>query len=88
MVVRDKRYPVTLDDCNFFYLARVWEPAMGDGPLAYKLITVAANPESRSTRSAPALSSTALIERTQRAVRVCDWNRLRPPAPLTTPICI
>lgn len=45
MRVGKKRYRVTLDDGNFFYLAGVWEPAMGDWPLAFRIITVAANPE-------------------------------------------
>jgi len=41
----DKRVRVSLDDGNFFYLAGVWEPPMGDWPLAFRIITVAANPE-------------------------------------------
>lgn len=45
MRVGDKRYRVTLDDGNFFYLAGVWEPAMGDWPISFRIITVAANPE-------------------------------------------
>jgi len=45
MTVGDRRYRVTLDGGNFFYLAAVWEPAMGDWPLSYRVITVAANPE-------------------------------------------
>jgi putative SOS response-associated peptidase YedK len=45
MSVGDKRYRVTLDGGNFFYLAAVWEPAMGDWPLCYRVVTVAANPE-------------------------------------------
>lgn len=45
MAVGDKRYRVTLDDGNFFYLAAIWEPALGDWPLAFRIITVAANPE-------------------------------------------
>ena len=36
---------VTLDGGNFFYLAGIWEPAMGGWPLCYRIITVAANPE-------------------------------------------
>lgn len=43
MTVGTKRYRVTLDGGNHFYLAGVWEPAMGDYPLSYKVITVAAN---------------------------------------------
>jgi putative SOS response-associated peptidase YedK len=41
----DRRHRVTLDDGNFFYLAGVWEPAMGDWPLSFRIITVPANPE-------------------------------------------
>ena len=45
MKVDKKRYRVTRDDGNFFYLAGVWEPPMGDWPLSFRIITVAANAE-------------------------------------------
>lgn len=45
MSVGDKTYRVTLDGGNFFYLAGIWEPAMGDWPVCYRIVTVAANPE-------------------------------------------
>lgn len=45
MAVGDRRYRVTLDGGNHFYLAGVWEPAMGDWPLCYRVVTVAADPE-------------------------------------------
>jgi len=45
MTVAERRYRVTLDGGNFFYLAAVWEPAMGEWPLAYRIVTVAANRE-------------------------------------------
>jgi len=45
MTVGDRKYRVTLDGGNFFYLAAVWEPAMGEWPLNYRIVTVAANPE-------------------------------------------
>ena len=45
MRVGKKGYRVTLDGGNHFYLAAVWEPAIGDWPLNYRVITVAANPE-------------------------------------------
>jgi len=45
MTVGDKRYRVTLDGGNHFYLAGVWEPAMGEWPLCYRVVTVAANSE-------------------------------------------
>jgi putative SOS response-associated peptidase YedK len=45
MTVGEKRYRVTLDGGNHFYLAGVWEPAMANWPLCYRVITVAANPE-------------------------------------------
>jgi len=43
MGVGDKRYRVTLDDGNFFYLAAIWEPPMADWPLCYRVLTVGAN---------------------------------------------
>lgn len=45
MKVGKKDYRVMLDDGNFFYLAGVWEPAMVGWPLAFRIITVAANSE-------------------------------------------
>lgn len=45
MTVGLRRYRVTLDGGNFFYLAGVWEPAMADWPLSYRIFTVAANSE-------------------------------------------
>lgn len=45
MTVGKKRYRVTLDGGNHFYLAAVWEPPMGDWPLCFRTVTVAANPE-------------------------------------------
>lgn len=45
MRVGDKRYRVKLDDGNFFYLAGIWEPPIGDWPLSFRIITVPANPE-------------------------------------------
>lgn len=43
--VGDQRYRVTLDADNHFYLAAIWEPVMGEWPLSYRVVTVAANPE-------------------------------------------
>lgn len=43
MGVGDKRYRATLDGGNFFYLAAIWEPPLGDFPLSYRIVTVAAN---------------------------------------------
>jgi putative SOS response-associated peptidase YedK len=45
MMVGQRRYRVTLDAGNFFYLAGIWEPAMACWPLAFRIITVAANAE-------------------------------------------
>lgn len=45
MKVGKKDYRVMLDDGNFFYLAGVWEPPMAGWPLAFRIITVAANAE-------------------------------------------
>lgn len=41
----EKKFRVRLEDGNFFYLAAIWEPAMGDWPICYRIITVDANPE-------------------------------------------
>lgn len=41
----EKKFRVTMEDGNFFYLAAIWEPAMGDWPVCYRIITVDANPE-------------------------------------------
>lgn len=45
LTVGEKRYRVMLDGGKHFYLAAVWEPALADWPLCYRVITVAANPE-------------------------------------------
>lgn len=45
ITVGERRYRVTLDGGNFFYIAAIWEPAMGDWPLSYRVVTVPANPE-------------------------------------------
>lgn len=39
----DRRFCVTLDDANFFYLAGIWRPTEGDWPLSYAVITIEAN---------------------------------------------
>jgi len=41
----ERKFRVRLEDGNFFYLAAIWEPAMGDWPVSYRIITVDANPE-------------------------------------------
>ncbi|WBO23867.1 SOS response-associated peptidase family protein [Sphingomonas abietis] len=43
MQVEGKRYRVSLEDGNFFYLAGVWESAMAGWPLAFRIITVEAS---------------------------------------------
>lgn len=40
-----KRFRVALDGGEHFYLAGIWEAAMGDWPLSYRVVTVAANLE-------------------------------------------
>lgn len=45
MTVGKKRYRVTLNGGNHFYLAAVWEPAMDDWPICYRVVTVSASPE-------------------------------------------
>ncbi|MFD1106182.1 SOS response-associated peptidase family protein [Sphingobium olei] len=41
----EKKFRAYREDSNFFYLAAIWEPAMGDWPVSYRIITVDANPE-------------------------------------------
>jgi putative SOS response-associated peptidase YedK len=41
----EKTFRAFREDGNFFYLASIWEPAMGDWPVSYRIITVDANPE-------------------------------------------
>lgn len=41
----EKKFRVRLEDGNFFYLAAIWEPPLGDWPVSYRIITVDANPE-------------------------------------------
>jgi putative SOS response-associated peptidase YedK len=41
----EKKFRVRLEDGNFFYLAAIWELAMGDWPVCYRILTVDANPE-------------------------------------------
>ena len=38
----DKRYRVTLDSGNFFYLAAIWDPPLADWPLSYRILTIPA----------------------------------------------
>ncbi|MDB5576644.1 MAG: hypothetical protein JWR80_1820 [Bradyrhizobium sp.] len=41
----DRRFRVTLEDGNFFYLAGVWRPASRDWPLSFAVVTIEANPD-------------------------------------------
>ncbi len=41
----DRRFRVTLEGGNFFYLAGVWRPANPDWPLSFEVVTIEANPE-------------------------------------------
>lgn len=65
MTVEKKRYRVTREDGNHFYLAGVWEPAMAGWPLAFRIITVAANRDVARYQDRHG----AIIERRQ----VMDW---------------
>lgn len=38
-----RRFRVTLDDGNFFYLAGIWEAPRGDWPLSHAVVTIPAN---------------------------------------------
>lgn len=79
MKVGAKNYRVTREDGNHFYLAGVWEPAMAGWPLAFKVITVAANPDVERYQERHG----AMIERRQ----VMDWLAAKAPVEdmLTTP---
>ncbi len=41
----EKEFRAFREDGDFFYLAAVWEPPMGDWPVSYRIITLDANPE-------------------------------------------
>ena len=41
----DRRFRVSLEDGNFFYLAGVWRPANPDWPLSFALVTIEASPD-------------------------------------------
>ncbi|WP_422932780.1 SOS response-associated peptidase family protein [Sphingobium cupriresistens] len=41
----EKKFRAFREDGNFFYLAAIWEPAMAEWPVSYRIITVDANPE-------------------------------------------
>ncbi|MDH2150087.1 SOS response-associated peptidase family protein [Sphingobium yanoikuyae] len=41
----EKKFRAFREDGNFFYLAAIWEPAIGDWPVSYRIITLDANPE-------------------------------------------
>lgn len=45
LAVGDRRYRVTLEGGNYFYLAAIWEPSIGEWPLSYRVVTVPAAPE-------------------------------------------
>lgn len=61
MKVGKKDYRVTRDDGNHFYLAGIWEEALAGWPLAFRVITVAANPDVASYQDRHG----AMIERRQ-----------------------
>lgn len=41
----DRRFRVTLEDGNFFYLAGVWQPPIDGRPTSFAVITIEANPD-------------------------------------------
>ncbi|HEY0622284.1 SOS response-associated peptidase family protein [Sphingomonas sp.] len=41
----DRRFRVTLEDGNFFYLAGMWQPPVGDQPTSFAIVTIEANPD-------------------------------------------
>ena len=41
----DRRFRVTLEDGNFFYLAGMWQPPIDGRPTRFAVITIEANPD-------------------------------------------
>lgn len=41
----EKKFRAFREDGNFFYLAALWEPAMDEWPVSYRIITLDANPD-------------------------------------------
>lgn len=41
----DRRFRVTLEDGNFFYLAGMWQPPAADRPTSFAIVTIEANPD-------------------------------------------
>lgn len=41
----ERKFRVTLDDGNFFYLAGIWRSSSGDRDVSYAIITIEANPD-------------------------------------------
>ncbi|WHU02473.1 SOS response-associated peptidase family protein [Sphingomonas sp. NIBR02145] len=41
----ERKFRVTLDDGNFFYLAGIWRPSSGERDVSYAIITIPANPD-------------------------------------------
>lgn len=41
----EKKFRAFREDGNFFYLAAIWEPPIGDWPVSYRILTVEANPD-------------------------------------------
>lgn len=41
----DRRFRVTLEDGNFFYLAGMWQPPVGGRPTSFAIVTIEANPD-------------------------------------------
>lgn len=75
----EKKFRAFREDGNFFYLAAIWEPSMGDWPVSYRILTVDANPDVIRYQSRHG----AIIERRQ----VMQWLdfMVRQEALLVTP---
>ena len=41
----ERKFRVTLEDGNFFYLAGIWRPSSGEEDIGYAIITIEANPD-------------------------------------------
>lgn len=79
----EKKFRAFREDGNFFYLAAIWEPPMGDWPVSYRIITVDANPDVILCQGRHG----AIIERRQ-AQQWLDFNVPEADLLITSPVGI
>ncbi len=83
------RCRVKLDDGNFFYLAGVWDSPLGDWPLSFRIVTVAASPEvshcpERHPDRKDRASAAATVPGTHRELTPCAGRRRHRRRPAVT----